>query len=306
MKKFVIKALFLAAIILCIDSLFGAAMQQILYHTEKGDWGRNNYITNELKSDIIILGSSRAIHHYDPKIFSDSLGLSCYNCGEDGMGIITMYARYKLICQRQIPKIVIYEFLPGFDYEEEDDSRYLRFLRPLPHNTITDSIIYNVSSLEKFKLISRLYAYNSFFIDIISQRYSKSTSIAKDYTYAALNGEMNYQPNLNNEGIDAPKADSLKLKYMEKLIHDCKENGTQLIFVTSPIYLGLWNTSFDWLNQVCEENNIAYYNHFLDTIYYEKPHLFTDSYHLNKRGAESFSQLLSQEIKSGSKMWRNE
>lgn len=306
MKKFVIKALFLAAIILCIDSLFGAAMQQILYHTEKGDWGRNNYITNELKSDIIILGSSRAIHHYDPKIFSDSLGLSCYNCGEDGMGILLMYARYKHICERQIPKLVIYEFLPGFDYEKEDNSRYLRFLRPLPHYSITDSIIYNVSPLEKYKLISRLYAYNSFFIDIIAQRYSKSTSIAKDYTYAPLNGEMNYQPNWVKEGIDEPKADSLKLEYMEKLIHDCKENGTQLIFVTSPIYLGLWNTSFDWLNQVCEENNIAYYNHFLDTIYYEKPHLFTDSYHLNKRGAESFSQLLSQEIKSGSKMWRNE
>lgn len=306
MKKFVLKALFLAVIILCIDSLFGAAMQQILYHTEKGDWGRNNYITNELKSDIIILGSSRAIHHYDPKIFSDSLGLSCYNGGEDGMGIILMYARYKHICERQIPKLVIYEFLPSYDYAEEDDSRYLRFLRPLSHNTITDSIIYNVSPLEKYKLISRLYAYNSFFIDILSQRYSKARLTAQDYTFAPLNGEMAYQPHLGKDGVEIPKADSLKLKYMEKLIHDCKQNGTQLIFVTSPIYFGLWNTSFDWLNQVCEENNIDYYNHYFDTVFYKKTTLFTDSYHLNKQGAETFSRLLSHEIKKDSRFLEGE
>lgn len=297
MKKFLVKALILLGIIVGTDALFGVVMQQMLLRTEKGDWGRSNYIANELKREIIILGSSRAIHHFDPTIFSDSLGLSCYNCGEDGMGILLMYARYKHICERQIPKLVIYEFLPGFDFEEEDDTKYLKFLRPFPHDPINDSIIYSVSPSEKYKLMSRLYANNSFFIDILSQRYSKATLTAQEYTYSELNGEMQYQPDLDQEGIEDPKADSLKLKYVGKLIEDCQQNGTRLIFVTSPMYVGLWNTSFDWLSNMCEQNNIAYYNHYFDTAYYQKPALFKDSYHLNKKGAESFSRLLSHEIK---------
>ncbi len=297
MKKFLVKTIILFGIIVCIDALFGVVMQPMLLQTEKGDWGRSNYIANELKREIIILGPSRAIHHYDPTIFADSLGLSCYNCGEDGMGILLMYARYKHICERQIPKLVIYEFLPEYDFEAGDDTRYLKFLRPFPHDPINDSIMYSVSPSEKCKLMSKLYTYNSFFIDILSQRYSKATTTAHDYTYTALEGEMNYEPDLDEEGIEDPKADSLKLKYMEKLIEDCQQNGTRLIFVTSPMYVGLWNTSFDWLSNMCEQNNIAYYNHYFDTAYYQKPALFKDSYHLNKKGAESFSRLLSHEIK---------
>ena len=171
---------------------------------------------------------------------------------------------------------------------------------------ITDSIIYSVSPTEKFKLISRLYAYNSFFIDIISQKYSKSTSTAKNFTFAPLDGIMNYQPHLEKDGIDNPKADSLKLKYLERLIHDCKQNGTRLVFVSSHIYLGVWNTSLDWLSKVCEHNNIRYYNHYFDTVFYKKPSLFADSYHLNKVGAELFSRLLSHEIKNDSIMSREE
>ena len=113
MKRFFVRLfLFLAAIVL-LDQLFGFAMASILKNTEKGDWGRNNYIFNDVKSDVVILGSSRAIHHYDPKIFSDTLGMSCYNCGEDGMGIFLMpRIMYLTIEQIQVLILMTAE-LPG-------------------------------------------------------------------------------------------------------------------------------------------------------------------------------------------------
>ena len=127
MKHFVIKTLLFLVIVAAADFLFGWMMDGVLRGTMKGDWGRNNYIFSGVRSDVIILGSSRAIHHYDPQILSDTLGLTCYNCGEDGMGILLMYARYRAIRERYVPRLVIYEVLPEYDLQEESDNlKYLK------------------------------------------------------------------------------------------------------------------------------------------------------------------------------------
>lgn len=56
---------------------------------------RCEYIANKATDDIIILGSSSATHHYVLQIIEDSLGLSCYNCGEEGNGVVLAYGRLK-------------------------------------------------------------------------------------------------------------------------------------------------------------------------------------------------------------------
>ena len=70
MRNLIFKILLFLSIIIGTDKLFGMVMDSVLSTTEKGDWGRNNYIFNDLKSDVVIFGSSRAIHHYNPQIFT--------------------------------------------------------------------------------------------------------------------------------------------------------------------------------------------------------------------------------------------
>ena len=297
MRNLIFKILLFLGIIIGTDKLFGMVMDSVLTTTEKGDWGRNNYIFNELKSDIVILGSSRAIHHYNPKIFSDTLGMSCYNCGEDGMGIFLMFARYKAISQRCCPKIVIYEVLPGFDIlSEKDNLKYLKFLRPYTDVEFVDSIVNSISSLESWKLLSDAYRFNSCFVDIIAQSISKDTEMAKDYTYSPLFGQI-------GDGItgsadnDIIKTDTLKIKCLENLIQECKELHVKLIFTASPIYKPSSDRSYETLKHLCADYHVPFINHYCDTTYCNNPSYFADASHLNIQGAERFSSLMASKIR---------
>ena len=111
MKSFLIKLTVFLVIIFVVDHLSGRVMGYIYNNTTKGDYGRSNYICKQTNQDILIFGSSRAIHHYDPTILKEKLGMTCYNCGEDGMGIICSYGRYSMIKQRYNPKLIIYDIL---------------------------------------------------------------------------------------------------------------------------------------------------------------------------------------------------
>lgn len=107
----------------------------------------------------------RANHHYDPQVIEDSLGLSCYNAGYDGNGIILMYGLYKLITNRYVPKLIIYDVEPLFDfYEYENDNNYTRYLtslKPYYNQPGIAQIFKDVSREEYYKLYSGLCRYNS-------------------------------------------------------------------------------------------------------------------------------------------------
>ena len=85
----------------------------------------DNFISDEVDANILIFGSSRAAHHYVPSILSDSLDMSCYNCGLDGNGIIYGYGKLKTITARYYPKIVILDIQPTFDLFTNDNCKYL-------------------------------------------------------------------------------------------------------------------------------------------------------------------------------------
>ena len=93
MKKYLIKIGLFFLLVAIVDVAVGKTFSYLLDHVKGGDNGRNNYICDSLRTDILVFGSSRAIHHYNPLILTDSLGLSCYNCGQDGNGSILNYAR---------------------------------------------------------------------------------------------------------------------------------------------------------------------------------------------------------------------
>ena len=300
MRKFIFKVLLFFAIIAIVDRAFGLVMKTVLQGTDKGDWGRNNYIFNDVNSDVIIFGSSRAIHHYNPQIFSDSLGLSCYNCGEDGMGIFLMWARYQAIRERYIPKLVIYELLPEYDLLiNSDNLRYLKFLRPYSDKPFVNSVINDISSKEYFKLLSEMYKFNSVFMDIISQRVSKSPSIAKTYTYSPLGAMMNYFPPADvGQQLIRRQVDPLKKAYLEDLLFQCKKDGTQLVFTASPIYRPISDNDFKPLKDLCRMYDVPFFNHYCDNDYCDTSVYFADASHLNNKGAELFTTIIVSEIKN--------
>ena len=126
MRIFLVKLGVFLMIIAGGDFIIGSCMDYILANTVKGDYGRNNYISLQSHQSCLIFGSSRAIHHYNPDTIAHALNMSCYNCGEDGMGIITMFGRYLMIRQRYVPKLIIYDVVSGFDIEKDEAVKILK------------------------------------------------------------------------------------------------------------------------------------------------------------------------------------
>ena len=152
MKKFLINIVIFFAVVIACDYLMGSVLLFMNLNSKVADNGRNNMINKEMTADIVILGSSRALHHYVPQIIEDTLGLTCYNAGTDGQGIILNYGRYQMLSQRYTPKIIIYDICPEYDLNTNDNSRYLKWLKPYYFDSSVREIFKDISCEESLKI----------------------------------------------------------------------------------------------------------------------------------------------------------
>ena len=129
MKRFLLRVLLFFILMIVIDRIVGSAFHYMVENSKGGYVNHQNKIMNGGKKDILIFGSSRAVHHYDAKMIEDSLGLSCYNCGQNGNGIILNIGEWWAIKKRYEPRIVIYDTYLELDLYENDNYKYLGWLK---------------------------------------------------------------------------------------------------------------------------------------------------------------------------------
>ena len=296
MKKFLVKTVLFAVIVLAIDAALGTVFRYLVPRAKGGDTGRIEYICHRTSEDLLIFGSSRAIHHYDPFLLEDSLNLSCYNCGKDGNGIILLYGWYKMIQERYAPACILYEVTPSFDLLESDNMTYLPNLRYYygQHPTV-DSIFWAVAPNERYKMPFNSYRFNSQFIQLVMDNIKPLRQDAKGYR--PLQGEMQYEPIQKDKETQSYAYDSLKLYYLERLVQDCKTSGTQLIFTASPLYKSTDARVFTPIEDLCARYKIPFINHYADPVFNEEKSYFKDSGHLNQRGAEAYTKSIIQEVR---------
>ena len=296
MKNFLLRIFIFACFLCAIDALAGVIFPKLVDSAKGGDNWRNNYICKNANEDILIYGSSRAIHHYNPLIIENSLGMSCYNCGQDGNGIILNYGRFQMIRQHHKPKIVIYDVLPGFDLCAGDDNhKYLGWLKAYYECEGIPQIFASVDKTETYKMMSNLYRYNSRFVQIVSDciRPMQASGING---YRPLQGDMDKMKisKKKSENIEI-KFDSLKLDYWKKLI--VGRNNCKLIIVISPTWSGMEPKEYLPLQKMCEENGLPFINFANDLKYLHNVAYFKDGAHLNSRGADEFTRDLMAFLK---------
>lgn len=297
MGKFLIKVFIFACFIFAVDSLAGVIFPKLVAGAKGGDNWRNNYICEKADEDILIYGSSRAIHHYNPTIMTDSLGMSCYNCGQDGNGIILNYGRFEMIRQHHVPKVVIYDALPEFDLKAGDDNhKYLNWLKAYYDNNGIPQIFESIDKTEKYKMMSNLYKYNSRFVQIISDCIRPQLSSGIN-GFRPLNGEMDSMKISRKETLDDEEItfDSLKLHYWNKLISQM--GRCRLIVVISPTWNGMKEREYEPLLNMCKNNDLPFINFANDPKYMHNYTYFKDGGHLNSHGAEEFTRDLVTALK---------
>lgn len=306
----IIKVLSFILLIVIADQITGKILKH-LYFSQKTGQGQNmSYILSDCKADILIFGNSRAQHHYDTKIISDSIGLTCYNAGIDGGHSILMpYAEIQVILKRYIPKIIIIEFDPSFVMEYRK-SEYDRFSVLLPYYNIypeLQPLIQKRGPWEKVKLLSEIYPYNSNIIGMIRM----NTNIDANRKWI-FNGYIPIKDKQMNEsminiGIEhatQSKADPDKIKALEDIIQLCKNKKVALFFINSPIYQtaqennGNIAGSTKQVIKLLTKQNTTTIDYSKDPQFIGQMALFADRLHLNEKGAIKYSQIIGGLLKN--------
>ena len=97
----------LLVLLFILDRLIGTLLENAYRNAPQGDIKTFTHsITNPVEN-IFIYGSSRAVHGYDTRIFTDSLGLSCFNCGRENSNILYHTVILQEMLKKHSPEIII-------------------------------------------------------------------------------------------------------------------------------------------------------------------------------------------------------
>ena len=297
MKKFVLKALFFGVCVVVMDALFGFGFSWLRGHAKGGSTANCEYIANRANDDIIIFGSSRASHHYIPQIIEDSLGVSCYNCGEEGNGVVLAYGRLKMMTNRYKPKLIVFEITPGYDYGiKEPNTKYLGYLRAY-YNKSGIEEIFDVfdGEFSRLKMRSKMYQNTGRLLpDIIDNIIYRDNQ--KGYT--PLYGKMNQKSTLDNNVVDKTmEIDSIKLSYVEKVIELALSNDIPIIFTISPRYgLNSRTSNYEPAFSLCKKRGVPVYNFINYPSIADNAVYFQDGDHMNHKGAEAYTNMLVTKV----------
>ena len=297
MKKFLVDILIFFGIVAVVDMAAGKVFWY-LQTKAGGRTGAEYYACKESNEDVIIMGSSRASHHYVPSVIADSLGLSCFNAGQDGNGIVMQYGRWKMISERYVPKLVIYDITTFYDLDENDNMTYIDRLKPFSDDKEVSGYVSDVFPLERLKLMSRMYRYNYKFMEMVAD--CRLSKVEKNKGYFPLEGQIKPKAAERSRQNVTPKNlryDEVKLHYLEQLAKDCNQRGTKLVFVVSPAFYDKMNTEalYEPVREISERNG-AQCLLFVNKDYSLHEEWFKDSQHLNDEGARVFTLDLTRMI----------
>jgi predicted peroxiredoxin len=298
--RFFLNIFWVIAIVICMDFLIGSLLRFFYFKQQSGFQYRTTYSIEKTKADLLIFGSSRANHHYQPEVFEKKMNLSFYNVGRDGVSIFYDYAILQAILARYFPKIVILDFeRKEFERNQENYDR-ISFLLPYykTHPEI-HSIVKLKGPYEQIKLLSQIYPFNSSIFTIANgnikmggQRYREIKG------YVPLTKEWVESLKAENIASSSNQLDSNKIKLYESFIKECIKSRVKLYIVCSPYFVksGINDSSIMKGREIARKYNINFFDYSLDTLFSGNRSLYADVQHLSDDGAKKFSDLITDKI----------
>lgn len=295
LKKF---SVFIVLIFL-LDFAIGFFLRKI-YFSQKSGWDyRTTYVMNEVKSDVLILGSSRAAHHYNPSIIEDSLSLSAYNGGRDGCTVFYHYALLKSVLKRYRPKVVVLDLMP-LEFEQ-DQNAYDRISILLPyydsHPEIRPVCLLR-GKFERYKLLSKMYPYNSKLFSSITTLFNLKRNVNESQLKGYLELNNIYDGTANPTRIYPNNIDTAKVTYFKNFINTCQSSHVKIIVCVSPLFVKMHNNSksIEIAKNFCNDTQTPFFD-YTAASGFDDLKLFSDYNHMNGTGASKFTAAFISNIK---------
>lgn len=299
--KFAYKLLILLAIMFVVDRVGGSIMAYFYEKEPQGDAAAFAHAIENPQEDLLIYGSSRAMHTYDPRVFQQELNLTSFNCGRNASTIIYHAAILPSALDRKgaMPKAIVLDITPKeLSWRGGEDGNDVLASMILPYvnkNKQFEKMASDLFPKELLKAkVSKLYPYNSMILSIIRNYSAKGTDNIEGYV-PLFGNKASRQPitlNLNAEIDDYAK------ERFEFFVREVTTRRIPLFVIVSPAYV---NPFPDTKSEIATKEILARYNVPLwdcsvDTAFRKRKY-FYDNVHLNDKGASAFSEYIAKRIK---------
>jgi len=296
LKKFSKAFIIILVCIVLADFVIGSALAHLYKIQSSGLLYRANYAKNVTTADYLVFGSSRANHHYDPKVFEQELNKSFYNCGRDAQGIIYTCAFTSSVINRYKPKGIIIDVRPN-EFTITDKGTIASLLPYKDDKLVSRYFEYN-GPYENIKTLSHIYPYNSLLTNLLVGITSFNKKRTEDYKgYQALKSVS--KSKTLTEFAEHNEVDTAKVTYFKQLLTQLDKENIPTLVVISPLnYEYIDGPTVEILKKECAGfKSIQFLNYAHDPLC-KNPLNFSDKYHLNDKGAAIFSEMIVAKMRS--------
>lgn len=298
---FLAKIILFIVILFLLDFSIGSVLRYFYFKQHSGLLYRTTYSLDSTRAQMLIFGSSTANHHYYPDAFEKRMHLSVYNTGRDGNSIFYPYSILLSTLKRYSPKIVILDFdVKNFLKDQESYDRISSLLPYYDKHPEIRPIIQLKSPNEKYKLLSKIYPFNSllFTIAIGNSEFNRSRENNNDDKGYVPLTEIWNRKILKDTSNSKYKLDKNKINIFRHFIKDCDNYKVKLYIVISPRFVirTFKDSSIVTAQKIANQVNIPFYDFSNDTTFLNHANFFADQGHLNDRGARIFSNKVIDSI----------
>lgn len=278
-----------------MDRILGIGLK-FLYHTSNTTDEYKISYSNEYTCDsLLLMGSSRCLHHYVPSIFEKELGISCFNAAD--WGIKNIYYHYGLlgnILSRYTPKAILLEIHPC-DFLDTPFSAKERAGSLAPYCGMSESCD------EMLKLSGKYWAYKISWVYRYTGTFPNLATGKLGSMDRSLKGWKPLDGILDTIGIKAEEypfpPDYERINLLKRFIKECQTHNIKLTIIVSPMYICSKKDVFKIPKELATQNHISFIDHYRDSNFVGHPDLFYDFGHLNRKGAIIFSKIIAKELK---------
>jgi|SRR5450432_1291049 hypothetical protein len=300
LNGFIRKILIVLICLILLDKGLGSLLQHFYFKIRHGEQGRTNYAVDSCISETVILGSSRAAHHYVSPVISDILKTSCYNAGKDKQRMVYCLAILNMFYKRYSPKEIILDLNPTSFERNENGMDELAILLPYysSHPEIR-SVLDQRNRFEWIKTKSSLYCFNSLPLKIIFNNLSNQRDANEISGYVPLVIQKEIIPGTPDDLPPSEPVDNGIVEIFRNIIQLAKTHHSKLYVVVSPIYFRLPKSlpSMIIAKSICLEEGIPFLDYGQDPRFLNHgPEMFLDMGHLNDSSAILFSTILAGDL----------
>lgn len=286
--------------IIAVDSLFGVICSYYTsnYHIP-GDYKTVDHLLKNPKDEVYILGSSIALNSANPMVIEDSIKMSVWNGAANAQTLAYCDVMAEKLCSyKNNTKAIILGLRPT---DFNGGNGRINLLMPYYHTGINslDNYLEDDSMTKRLLFKSSLYRYNTIWFRILLYNFIEPGEKGEKGFIAKPIPPL--KPTLHCLKSEKGSLSTKGIKQIENIQRLCKKNDVSLFVYLPPMYdkyEGGADMSMKAIEELCTSLDIPIINSSQDSTFLSHPEWFFDNVHLNKNGANEYSQILGHWLSS--------